>query len=128
MAAKVDFYCWVKWNTCRKTKEFLSQRKIEFNDRDFFKDKFNREEIVALLQGRPASEMFNPRSPSVKSMGLDLAKLDNDKLIDLMLQEPRLVRRPVVRIRDKVYFGADSKVLENLMTWNLALTKKLDKI
>ena len=117
MAKKVDFYCWAKWNTCRKTKEFLSQRKIEFNERDFFKDKFSREEMVALLQERPASEMFNPRSPSVKSMGLDLAKLDNDKLIDLMLQEPRLVRRPVVRFGDKVYFGADSKVLEKLLGW-----------
>ncbi len=60
--------------------------------------------------------MFNPRSPSVKSMGLDPAKLDNDKLIDLMLQEPRLIRRPVVRIGDKVYFGADSKVLEKLLS------------
>ena len=70
---------------------------------------------MALLQGRPASEMFNPRSASVKSMGLDPAKLDNEKLIDLMLQEPRLVRRPVVRIDDKVYFGADSKALENLL-------------
>ena len=88
--------------------------KIEFNERDFFKDKFTREEIAELLQGRPASEMFNPRSPSVKSMGLEPAKLSNDKLIDLMLQEPRLVRRPVVRINDKVYFGADSKVLEKL--------------
>jgi arsenate reductase-like glutaredoxin family protein len=88
--------------------------KIEFNERDFFKDKFTREEIVELLRGRPASEMFNSRSPSVKSMGLEPAKLSNDKLIDLMLQEPRLVRRPVVCINDKVYFGADSKVLEKL--------------
>jgi arsenate reductase-like glutaredoxin family protein len=60
--------------------------------------------------------MFNQRSPSVKSMGLDPAKLSNDKLIDLMLQEPRLIRRPVVRIDDKVYFGADSKVLEKILT------------
>ena len=97
-------------------KQFLSQKKIEFNERDFFKDKFSREEIVALLQGRPASEMFNSRSPRVKSMGLEPATLSNDKLIDLMLQEPRLIRRPVVRIFDKVHFGADSKVLENLLT------------
>ena len=60
--------------------------------------------------------MFNSRSPSVKSMGLEPVKIGNDKLIDLMLQEPRLVRRPVVRIGDKVYFGADSKVLEKLLT------------
>jgi arsenate reductase-like glutaredoxin family protein len=49
-------------------------------------------------------------------MGLDPAKLSNDKLIDFMFQEPRLVRRPVVRIGDKVYFGADSKVLAGLLT------------
>jgi len=96
-------------------KELLSQKKEEIKERDFFKDKFSHEEIVALLQGRPASEMFNPRSPSVKSMGLDPVNLDNNKLIDLMLQEPRLIRRPAVRINDKVYFGADSKVLEKLL-------------
>lgn len=60
--------------------------------------------------------MFNPRSPSIKSMGLELGKLDNDQLIDLMVQEPRLIRRPVVRIDDKVYFGADSKILEKLLS------------
>jgi arsenate reductase-like glutaredoxin family protein len=60
--------------------------------------------------------MFNPRSPSVKNMGLDPEKLSNDKLIDLMLQEPRLVRRPVVRIGEMVYFGADSKVIEKLLS------------
>ena len=60
--------------------------------------------------------MFNSRSPSVKSMGLEPAKLSNDKLIDLMLHKFRLVRRPVVRIGYKVHFGADSKVLEKLLT------------
>jgi arsenate reductase-like glutaredoxin family protein len=58
--------------------------------------------------------MFNPRSPSVKSMGLDPAKLSHDQVIDLMLKEPRLVRRPVVRLDDKVYYGADVRVLEKL--------------
>lgn len=70
---------------------------------------------MELLQGKPASEMFNQRSPSVKSMGLVPDKLTDDKLIDLMLQEPRLVRRPVVRIGGKTYFGADSKVLDKLL-------------
>ena len=48
-------------------------------------------------------------------MGLDPAKLDNDQLIELMLQEPRLIRRPAVRVDNKVYFGADIKVLEKLL-------------
>jgi arsenate reductase-like glutaredoxin family protein len=48
-------------------------------------------------------------------MGLDPAKLNSDKLVDLMLQEPRLIRRPVVRINNKIYFGADSRALEKLL-------------
>ena len=112
---KVDFYCWVKWNTCRKAKEFLSQQNMEMKERDFFKNPFNQSEIEGLLQGKPASEMFNFRSPSFKQLGLEREKLSDKELIDLMLKEPRLVRRPVVRIDGKVYFSADKSVLENLI-------------
>ena len=59
--------------------------------------------------------MFNFRSPSFKQLGLERDKLSDDELIDLMLKEPRLVRRPVVRIEDKVYFSADKSVLESLI-------------
>ena len=68
-----------------------------------------------LLQGKPASEMFNFRSPSFKKLGLDREKLTDGELIDFMLKEPRLIRRPVVRIADKVYFGADKSVLEGII-------------
>ena len=88
---------------------------MEIVERDFFKNPFNRTEIEEVLQGRPASEMFNFRSPSFKQLGLEQDKLSDSELIDLMLKEPRLVRRPVVRIGDKVYFGADRSVLEKLI-------------
>jgi arsenate reductase len=101
--------------TCRKTKEFLSQKKVQFHDRDFFKDKFSRAEIEALLKGKPAREMFNFRSPSVKALELQPEKLNNDELIDWMLKEPRLIRRPVARVGQAVYFGADSKVLQSVL-------------
>ena len=88
---------------------------MEINERDFFKTPFTRSEITALLQKKPASEMFSFRSPSFKSLGLDPSKLENNDLIDLMLKEPRLIRRPIVKIGPNVYFGADSKVLSEIM-------------
>ena len=59
--------------------------------------------------------MFNFKSPSFKQLNLERDKLNDDELIDLMLKEPRLVRRPVVRIDDKIYFGADISVLQSLI-------------
>ena len=72
--------------------------------------------LVLAAPTTPANEMFNFRSPSFKQLGLEGKKLSDRELIELMLKEPRFVRRPVVRIGNKVYFGADVKVLENLIS------------
>ena len=85
------------------------------NERAFFKNPFDRADIEELLRSSPASDMFNFRSPSFKQLGLEQDKLSDNELIDLMLKEPRFVRRPVVRIGDKVYYSADKSVLENLI-------------
>ena len=88
---------------------------MAINERDFFKNPFSRAEVEELLQGKQASEMFNFRSPSFRQLRLERDRLSDNELIDLMLKEPRLVRRPVVRIGDKVHFGADKSVLEGLI-------------
>lgn len=69
-----------------------------------------------MLAGNSAAEMFNFRSPSFKKLGVDRDTLTNDDLIKFMLEEPRLIRRPVVRIGKNAYYGADSKVLAGLLT------------
>ena len=91
------------------------QKNVEITERDFFKNPFNQSEIEELLQGKPASEMFNFRSPSFKQLSLERDKLSDKELIDLMLEEPRFIRRPVVRIDGNVYFSADKSVLEKLV-------------
>ncbi|MCJ7605092.1 MAG: hypothetical protein MUO19_03550 [Dehalococcoidales bacterium] len=91
------------------------QNNIPFDQRDFFKKPFNRAGIVSLLKGRPAAEMFNERSPSARKLDRDVAQYSNDELIELMVVEPRLIRRPVVKIGGRVHFGADAKVLETLL-------------
>ena len=88
---------------------------MEINERDFFKNPFNRAEIVDLLGDKPASEMFNFKSPSFRQLGLEKDNLNNEDLIGLMLKEPRLVRRPVIRIGSDVYFSANQSVLEKLL-------------
>jgi arsenate reductase-like glutaredoxin family protein len=89
---------------------------MKINERDFFKYPFDRDEIEELLKGESASEMCNFKSPSFKKLGIEQDKLNNKELINFMLQEPRLIHRPVVRIGKKVYFGANKAILENLLS------------
>lgn len=90
------------------------QKDIEINERDFFKNPFNRSEIEELLKNRTASEMFSFNSPSFKEKNISRDKLSDEDLIEMMLSEPRLIRRPVVKVGEKVYFGADLNHLKNI--------------
>ena len=79
----------------------------ELKERDFFKEAFTEVELRELLGNTPASEIFSWRSPSVKKMGLNKDALNEEELIKLMLGEPRLVRRPLIRVGDNLVVGTD---------------------
>ncbi len=70
-----------------------------------------------MLQGNEAAVMFNFRSPSFLKLGLDREKLSDDDLIGLMLQEPRLIRRPIVKVGRKIYFAASAEILADIIKY-----------
>ncbi len=93
----------------------LSQKMDSFQERDFFKERLSQEEILELLGGRPVADLFSWRSPSFKALGLDPESLDNDRLIALMLEEPRLIRRPFLKVGDQLLIGSDFKGLDEAL-------------
>lgn len=88
---------------------------MQLTERDFFKEPFSRNEIAGLLKGSSAADMFSFKSPSFKKLGVGPESLGEEELIELMAGEPRLIRRPVVKIGSKVHFGADAKKLAALL-------------
>ena len=93
----------------------LSKKGIAIGERDFFKDPFSEDELRGLMNVHASTDLFSWRSPSFKAMGLDADSLGDDDLVRLMLQEPRLIRRPLVQIGDVLVIGADIKGLENAL-------------
>ena len=92
-------------------KASLSQRDIEIDERDFFRDPFTEDELRGLLGNTPPSEIFSWRSPSMKKMNLNKDELSNDDLIRLMVQEPRLVRRPLIEVNGQIIVGSDKQAM-----------------
>ena len=88
------------------------QRGVELDERDFFEDRFSEVELRQLIGNRPAVEVFSWNSPSFKKLGLNREDLEENQLIRLMLEEPRLIRRPLVQAGDKVIVGTDRKAME----------------
>ena len=83
-------------------------------ERDYFKEPFTEAELRDLVAevGEPGvSAIFAARSPSLKKMGLTAAELSDERKVSLMLEEPRLVRRPIVRLGDRLIIGASLKAI-----------------
>ena len=85
---------------------------MELKERDFFKEPFSQQEIQDLASDVGTAQMFARRSPSLKKMGLADQDLSDEQMVALMLQEPRLVRRPLVRIGGRLLVGANIKAVE----------------
>ena len=90
----------------------LLQNGVQLEERDYFKDPFSESEIRELAQSDSISAMFARRSPSLKKLGLADQELSEEEMVSLMLQEPRLVRRPLVLMDGKLLVGANIKAVE----------------
>ena len=90
----------------------LLQKGLEIEERDFFQDRFSEQELRSILGGRSPSELFSWRSPSFRKLGVSREDLDDDEIVRLMLEEPRLIRRPIIRHGDEVLIGPNAAALE----------------
>ena len=52
------------------------------------------------------------RSPSLRKMGLADKDLSDDAMVNLMLQEPKLVQRPLLKVGDKLWVGGSNAAVE----------------
>ena len=92
-------------------KASLSQDGVELNERDFFKDSFTEEELRDLLGDTPPADVFSWRSPSARKLGLDKDTVSPDELVRLMVDEPRLIRRPLIQVEARLIVGTDKKAM-----------------
>ena len=53
------------------------------------------------LLGDDPSELFSWRSPSFKKLGLEKSNMSASEMLDLMIAEPRLIKRPIVMYQGK---------------------------
>lgn len=84
---------------------------MEVVERDFFRDGFTESELRALLGDMPPGDVFSWRSPSARALNLDRDAVSADELIRLMVEQPRLIRRPLIRAGGHLMVGTDKAAM-----------------
>jgi arsenate reductase len=88
---------------------------MQLNRHDLAKDPPSRELLERYVDESRLEEFLNKRSPAYKERGLEGRKLTKREAIDLMLEDPNLIRRPIVIIGSRAVFGYQPDVYDEIV-------------
>lgn len=93
----------------------LLQAGQDFTEKDFFKEKFSDAELKKLLGDQLPSTIFNFKSVAFKKSGILAETLTEEAMFELLLEEPRYWRRPLLVIDGTIIPGASVKQIKELL-------------
>ena len=114
---KVIFYSYSKCSTCRKASKWLDQNNINYEFIDIVKEPPSKEFLeLALIQFKSdLKKIFNTRGKSYKSIDFDIFDLTKKKIIELLSNDGKLIKRPFLIINEsKFIMGFDESEYEVL--------------
>lgn len=91
------------------------QKGVAFQEREFFQQRLSQEELSRILGSRPPRDLFAWKSVKARQQGLAEQALSDGQLVQLMLQEPTLIRRPLIVADGDWVVGFNPKEVERLL-------------
>lgn len=106
-------YGYTSCTSCRKTVDMLRESGVRHEYRDYFLDRFSRDELVSILDeaGLTPRDVLSKRSKVYRARGPEIDALTEAELVDLMIEEPTLLRRPIVIGPGGVVVGHNAEAL-----------------
>lgn len=94
----INLYVSSSCTSCRKARAWLKKHNIPFKERNIFSDPLSKEEIVNILRltENGTEEIISTRSRAFQELHVDLDELSIDQLLDLVQNNPSLLRRPII--------------------------------
>ncbi len=94
----------------------MGDKTSQLIERDYAKKPLTVEEIEMLFGNNPIPLFLNTRHAIYKERGFAKALPARDELIKLIIAEPNLIRRPILRRGADVIIGFDKEAVSKLCT------------
>lgn len=117
--ASVVFYEKPGCGTNARQKLALAAAGHTLEVRNLLTEPWTAERLAGFFGDTPVSTWFNPAAPAVKSGAVDPATATADAAIALMLEQPILIRRPLVEAEGVRCAGFDREPIPSLLVPSL---------
>ena len=112
------FICYPKCSTCVKARNWLSENKIEFEERNIKEQNPTYEELTEFYRksGLPLKKFFNTSGILYKEMNLKdkLPQMTEEEMLRLLSTNGMLVKRPIAVADNTVLVGFKESEWERL--------------
>jgi len=100
---KIIFYSYLKCSTCRKAANWLDKRDFEYKFIDIVKEPplLNYLNLALEQYSEDKKRIFNTRGKAFKSINLDINSLSRIEIIQLLLGDGKLIKRPFLVYEEK---------------------------
>jgi arsenate reductase len=114
---KITVYYKPTCTKCRTTLGLLREKDVEFEAINYYEQSLTAEQLRTLLAKLKLSprEALRKGDPIARELGLNKRDLSDDELIDLMVNNPDLIQRPIVVRGQQAVLGRPPKNIEKLL-------------
>jgi nitrogenase-associated protein len=109
-----------------KQKALLKKHNISYDDRDILSTQWSKAELQSFFSGLSNDEILNQSAPQMKRGEIDVS-ISQEVLIEMMLETPILIKRPLIAIGDTKLCGFDIEKINALLSKNMEEVKDINK-
>ena len=108
-----------------RQKKLLKQCGYELDIRNMLSTDWNVDELQEFFFGLDNSEIVNNSAPDIKNSIINVNKHNKDDLIKLMIENPILIKRPLMVIGNHKLCGFDTNRLSKLLNVDIDSLKNI---
>ena len=100
---KIIFYSYLKCSTCRKAAKWLDNKDLQYKLIDIVKEPPLLDYLNLSFEQYSSDKkrIFNTRGKAFKSINLDIYALSREEIIQLLLSDGKLIKRPFLIYEEK---------------------------
>lgn len=103
--------------TCRQTVQLVRDSGADFTAINYYEQPFTKTVLKGLLKkaGLSPKDVLRTKEDIYKELGLAKKNLSDEELIDLMVQYPDLIQRPIVVKGDTAILARPAEAVKSLL-------------
>lgn len=94
----ITLYVSPSCTSCRKARAWLEENNLDYVEKNIFHEPLSKREIrrILSLTEEGTEEIISYRSQAFQELGAELDTLSMSQLLDLFIDQPSLIRRPII--------------------------------